>query len=243
MKLSTFLIFSLSLLLSSCIWQKRIDKVSDTFLEGRNLSERIENLPFDHSWISPDVKASDYEDIFIAPVRTDLLKEDEWINSTSTVITSLKDYQYEARVLAKYFQRSLTNQVDFYTNNRFGIAKSKGKYVVVLEIAITELEFSKPLTRTASLLAPIPGTGPAVAAISDPHIAIAAKLTDGATGKLIATFADRRFTPVRIVDFNKLTATNSVKEICDLWAKEIATALQNGLEEKVESKKFTLDPL
>jgi len=113
----------------------------------------------------------------------------------------------------------------------------------VLDIALTELEFSHPIARAGSLASPIPGTGVAVSAVSDPHVAFAMRITDGSTGELLATAADRKFSPIRIVDLNKLTVTSSPREIVQNWSLELADAIQLGRFAEVESRgDFKLHP-
>jgi hypothetical protein len=58
------------------------------------------------------------------------------------------------------------------------VLKEPNRKSVVVEIVLTEIEFSHPLARAASLAAPVPGTGPALTAITDPHVAFAARITD-----------------------------------------------------------------
>jgi len=83
----------------------------------------------------------------------------------------------------------------------------------------------------------------AVSAVSDPHVAFAARFSDGGTGKLLATIADRRFPPTRIVDLNKLTVTSSAREVCAIWAKIIAEGLNSDKLTKVKQQgSFSLLP-
>lgn len=71
-------------------------------------------------------------------------------------------------------------------------------------------------------------------------MAFAARITDADTGQLIATVADRKFAPVRIVDLNKLTVSSTPREISQLWADTIATAINSDGFTKVDEKRFSL---
>jgi hypothetical protein len=73
-------------------------------------------------------------------------------------------------------------------------------------------------------------------AISDPHVAFAARVYDGKTGKLVATAADRKFPPTRLLDLNKVTVTSPNREIVSTWANIIAGALNRDGFAKVESQ-------
>ena len=109
---------------------------------------------------------------------------------------------------------------------------------MVVEIALTELEFSHPLARAGSLVAPVPGAGSALSSISDPHVAFAMRVTDASTGELLFTAADRRFAPTRIIDLNKLTVSSSVREIVALWADVIGRGIQSDGFTKIKTKTF-----
>lgn len=230
-------LFSILLILSACTLHKRTEPLSNAFLKDVDLSQQIKSLPFQHSWIAPGIKADDYESVLVLPVRTDFIDEDNWVNSSGLAINSAADYFKEAESLARFFQKSLIRNLDFEPNGRFNVTKNKGKYVLVIEIALTEMELARPTVRTASLVVPVPGTGPAVGAITDPHVAFAAKITDGQTGKLLATVADRRFAPKRMIDLKKLQVNKSVREICEAWAKELTQALQKGVKSRVGYKR------
>lgn len=229
--------------LGGCTAAERVSSVNDTFLEGSDMSAKRPNLPFDHSWVSAEVKRGNYQLVFIKPVRTDKLPPDAWKRSASYAITSKDDYDEAAARLATYFRGQLREQIKEQPNHEFTLAdNSTGPRTLVIEIALTELEFSHPVARAGALAAPIPGTGPALSTITDPHVAFAARITDGPTGRLVATVADRKFPPMRIVDFNKLTVESSPREVCQLWSESIAKALDGNGKDPITEEKFSLLP-
>lgn len=125
---------------------------------------------------------------------------------------------------------------------RIAVTDRPTEGTLVIEIALTELEFSHPVARAGALAAPVPGTGAALSTITDPHVAFAARLTDATTGELVASIADRKFPPMRIVDLNKLTVKSSAREVVALWATSIGQALQGNGIDPVTEKRFSLLP-
>lgn len=225
---------SFSLLVSGCSAKKRITPVSNTFLEDVDISHKEENLPFDHSWVNAKVKPGHYKAILIKPIRTDLIPKSDWRKSESTLIKSESDYFKEADLIVNHFKDEIIKYLSEHKQQRIKIAQAPGPEVAELSIVMTELEFSHPAARAASLIAPVPGTGAVVGAISDPHAAFALRVTDSQSGELLATAADRKFPPTRIVDLNKLTVSSSAREVCSLWAETIADAIQQGRMAKIK---------
>lgn len=228
--------------IAGCSVAGRFTPLKTTFLEDVDVNAKKENLPFDHSLVQKNAKKSDYQYIMIKPVRTDLLDKTVWINSTSALILSEADYMAKANDVAKYFDEQLVKEMAESKDQRLKLISAPQPNTLILEIALTELEFSHPLARAGSLASPIPGTGAAVSALSDPHAAFAARMTDAQTGQLLATAGDRKFAPTRIIDLNKYTVSSSVREICALWAKSLAEAAQGDGFSKVEEKTWTLMP-
>ena len=214
-------------ILGGCAVRDRITPVSNTFLEDVDTTKRLSTLPYQHSWVSSKFDGRSYRKIFIKPVRVDRLDHDGWTRSASAAITSKDDYVLEASALAAFFRSELIEKVRSFEGGRFQIATRPGPGVAVLELAFTELEFSHPAARAASLASPIPGSGAALSSVTDPHAAFAGRLYDD-TGRLVATVADRKFPPARIIDLNKLTVSSSVREVCSLWAETLAKAINQG---------------
>ena len=234
----------LVILLSGCAIRNRMGKdLPTTFLEGSDLSEKKERLPFDHSWSNEQANWNGFHSVFVAPIRTDLLADDAWSGSRSTIITSKSDYQSEAAQLAEYFREQILAELKKRPGGRFSnVAEKPGAGTLTLEIAFTELQFSHPVARAGTFAVPLPGTSIAFAAMSDPFVSFAAKLKDGASGKVVATAADRKFAPTRIIDFNKFTVTSSNREICALWAQMIAETLASDEMAKVKERSWSWLP-
>jgi hypothetical protein len=233
-----------ALLLASCAAEKRLmEPLPQTFLENADLSKQIDRLPFEHAWKDPKVDIDSYKGVYVKPVRTDLLPMDKWINSASPFITSEADYSEEAKKLATYFRDQIMSEIEKRSGQRLANLEPRpGKGVAVMEIALTELEYSHPVAQAGALASPVPGTGVAVSAVSDPYVSFAMRVTDGGSGKLIATAADRKYAPNRILDLNKLTATSTNREICGDWATEIADAISTDALTSVSGNNWKVKP-
>jgi hypothetical protein len=214
------------LLAPACAVKERLEPPPRTFLEDVSFEHKMANLPFDHSWIVPDSDDRQYETVYVPPISIDRLPEDAWKRSAEIGVRSKKEYKKEAQRIANYFRERLIVELKKVNNPRLHFVTEPTKSSLVVTIVLTELELSHPLTRAAALAAPLPGVDMALNAITDPHVAFSARLTDGASDELIATVADRRYPPLRIIDLNKLFVRSSAREIVADWSKELAQAIQ-----------------
>jgi hypothetical protein len=222
--------------LTGCAIQERTLPISNTFLEDRDITAVDDDLPFNHAWIEPGLPQNYYSKVFFRSVTIDRLAPDAFKASKSIYMTNKKEFLTEAQGIADYFKEQLNQKVQKYPKGTFVVTESAEEHGLVFDIAITELEFSHPVTRAGAMLVPIPATGVLFDAVSDPHLAFAARVYDGKSGKLIATLADRKFPPTRILDLNKLTVTSSAREVCGIWADIFAEGLNREQFTKVESR-------
>lgn|GEM_PF-1239929 len=221
---------------SGCAVEERVRPIGNLFLEDRDVTQRDKTLPFDHSWIDPELPEGHYSKVFFRSVTADKLPKDTWKASKTTAIPSKKVFMEEAQSLSHFFQKQLEKKVRKYPKGTVTVTSAPESHGLVFDIAFTELEFSHPIVRAGSLLVPVPGAAIAFNAISDPHVAFAARVYDGESGRLIATIADRKFPPNRLIDINKLRATSSTREIVTLWAEIIAEALNRDRFAKVSPR-------
>ena len=233
----------LLLLLVGCATSNRVAEIDSTFLEDVDVKKKLKRLPFDHSWVWQKFKESDYESVYFKPVRIDYLSEKEWQASESAWVDSFEDYQVYADEIASYFYQEMQEQIQKRLGKKYKLATEPGERVIVFEIVLTELVLSRPILRAGAILAPVPGFGAGVSIVSDPHVAFALRMTDGKSGKLLATIADRKYPPLRLIDFNKVTVTSSAREVCSNWAEIIAELFEKGRFAEIEdSASFSLLP-
>jgi len=209
-----------------CSVKERTDPITTVFLDGAPVESTIKEIPFKHAWLAPREKPLKLTSVFVKPIRTDLLPSEEWQRSKGLAVSSREQFDKSAAVLARYFRIRMIGELKRIENPRFEVADEPNDSSLIVEIALTELVLSEPIIRAAALAAPLPGVDVALSAISDPHVAFAARLTNSDGSVLVATAADRRFPPVRLIDLNKLRATSSAREIIADWAQELSESIQ-----------------
>jgi hypothetical protein len=208
-----------------CAVKERTNPLPQTFLEGRDVSEVDKHLPFKHAWIDPTLPKEQYTNVWFRTVTADTLSKDSWLASKGTLLSKESEYKKLASDLADYFKQELIEKVANYKDGVVSVVDSAQPRGLIFDIALTELEFSHPIQKAGFMLVPIPASSLVFNTVSDPHVAFAAKVYDAQSGKLIATLADRRFPPTRLLDVNRLTLSSSAREICDTWADIIAEGL------------------
>jgi hypothetical protein len=232
-----------ALILSGCAVEGRFEPPPRTFLEDISTAKTMKNMPFQHAWVDPKSVQKEYSSVFVRPIRIDLLSHDAWKRSSSIGITSKEDYEKEAQGIADYFHEQLIAALKSSSSKRFQVVDTPTKSSLIVSIALTEVEFSHPITRAAALAAPVPGVDMALNTITDPHVAFAARFTDPLSNALQASAADRRYPPLRLIDLNKLTITSSTREIVKDWSRELAEAIQSNRFATVErTSGFSLLP-
>lgn len=232
---------ALSVLVSGavgCAIQERTKDLPPIFLEDRDLTQTDKTLPFKHAWIDPNLPPESYTNVFFRKVTADTLPADGWEASKSIFLTKESEYKKLANDLADYFKQELVSAVSTYPKGVVTVVESPQPRGVIFDIALTELEFSHPIQKAGIMLVPIPGSSVIFNAVSDPHVAFAARVYDAQTGKLIATLADRRFPPTRLLDVNRLTLSSSAREICQTWADIIAEGLNRERFADVPDRGF-----
>ena len=229
---------------SGCAVSDRTKPASTIFLEDRDVSTHDDDLPFLHSWVEPNFPLGHYKSAYFRSVTIDRLPKDSWKASSSSYITSEKDYLKESKLLADYFLEQLKKKVEKYPDGTIKVVDKAEPDSLVFDFALTEIEFSNPIENTGALLVPLPGSAMLFSTISNPHVAFAARVYDGKTGRLVATAADRKYPPTRLMDFNKVTATSPDREIVSTWAEIIAEALNREGFAKVSDRGiFSILPL
>jgi hypothetical protein len=204
---------------------------------GVDTSGRISRLPFDHAWRDPAVDFSRYQNIVVRPVATDYLHKDEWIESSSHFVPNREAYLKQCQALAGSFTSHLRLAFESPVCAHYLIENASKPNTLVLEVALTEVTFGRPAGYVGSMA--VPGGSAANAAASAPVVAFEARVKDGATGKVLATAADRRGARFKLIDFNQLTYNRANDEICNEWAGQLMQAGNKELFPKVTRAWFT----
>jgi hypothetical protein len=235
LSLSTALI----VVLSSCAAERMVTKATPTaFLTstGHSGDAKSDRLPFERVWRAANLDTSRYSKIVLRPVTTHYLRTTNWKESASSFLTSEQAFTQHAGELAGYWNSSLRSAFKAQ-GNRFALTSNASQPgTLVVEIAITEVVFGHPEASVASLA--VPGGSVAMAAVYSPSVAFEARVTDGATGQLIATASDRASTKIKLIGLDKFSVTKSNREICDEWSKEIMEAFNKEMFPTVKRSRF-----
>ena len=229
-----------ALALGGCAVERSVTKAEPTnFLRstGTAQSGKIGRLPFERSWKNPALNAANYSRIVIRPVSTEHLRTGQWKESVSTFITSEQTFKTHAAEVARYWDNSLSRAFASQQNRFTRTGDTSQPGTIVVEIALTEIVFGRPVANAASYA--VSGGGVANSMLFAPSVAFEARVTDGATGQLLATASDRRSTKIKLIDFNKFTFTKSNKEICDEWSQQIMQAFNTEMFPTVKRSWFS----
>lgn len=182
---------------------------------GVDFSEKSKRLPFEHSWRDPSAEWSAYKHIVVRPVTTAYLNGDRWEESQSTLIPNKRSYLKQCAALARHWDKSLAKQFSSPLCMFYKTTDTTKPGTLILEIALTEVRFDRSVRPT--------GTSVASSGLSTslPVCGFEARTRDAATGKIIATSADRRApTPqLRSRADEPFTAPN--RSICDEWSAQM----------------------
>lgn len=231
--------------LSNCAVERRFEAATLTpFLDvpGIDLKGKLNNLPFDHSWVADDFDSEKYSKVLILPVSTEFVKIDAWRDSLSVAIGSKETYELEVKNLANYATQELKGAFAVNDDNRFERVELTTSDTLILEVALSEVIFGKPLASAGALVAPVPGAGLATSVMTDPSVAFELRVRDATSRRVVATVADRSFPTARVVNFNKLTASSACREIVDAWTELVVQSLNQGKLKKVSKPSFELKP-
>ena len=230
-----------ALSLAGCAFERAITKAKPTaFLEstGTANSGKMARLPFERSWRTPSLRPSKYSRIVLRPVTTAYLRTDKWEQSISPFIPNKQVFAQRAAELGRVWDASLNRAFTSPKNQLTVVGDATQPGTLVVEIAITEVVFGHPLANAASYA--FTAGGIAFAGLFTPSVAFEARVKDGATGQLIATASDRRSTKIKVIDFSELTYTQSNRQICDEWSRELMEAFNRDLYPKVRRSWFSV---
>ena len=230
----------MAIAITGCAWNREMTSAPPTqFLQstGTPMTNKVKRLPFDHAWHAPDAKFKNYTHLVLKPISMAYLRDDQWKESASSMITSREKYLEFATEVARNWSVSLVNAFRS-ADNRFILTSDKSQPgTLVLEVAMTEVVFGRPETYAASWA--VTGGGIAESAFLAPTMAFELRVLDGATGRVVATAADRRSTRIKLVDFNRFTITKANQEICNEWSRQIMQAFNKEKFPVVKRQAFS----
>lgn len=205
---------------------------------GTDVGQRVQRLPFEHSWRDPKVDVTKYKNIVVRPVTTSFLQTGKWEESKSAFIPNKKTYLRRCAALTRYWNKSLNKAFAsplcmFYKTTDPGQANT-----LILEIALTEVRFDRALPMGEGQ-SPIPAGSLTSIVTGVPVCAFEARVRDAATGRLISTAADRRGPGFTVIDSDKKSFTKPNEKICDEWSDQLMKSSNIELFPKVHRSWFS----
>jgi len=193
------------------------------FIQNHEIMTEDQKSPFHRVWYDTNVDWNDYERILVAPVN--------WWQS----ITFAVDRQKDSKQIADYMWTRIWDAFDSDPDKRFKPAYTPGPQTLILEMALVELVPTKVWLNAVGTVFAL--------SVDYGSVAMEARVRDGATGKIIATFADREHGKSSLISIANLTWYSHARHIIDDWAKQIVEVIKTGGSENVaDSPAFTLQP-
>jgi len=191
---------SIALGLSSCALEQAATAPEPTnFLKstGTDMAQRVDRLPFEHSWFNPKVDLTKYKNIVVRPVTTAYLRREKWEESKSPAIPDKRAYLRRCNALARHWDKSLAKAFSSPLCVYYKTSDTSQPGTLILEVALTEVRFDRPASKHGE--AEIPAGSLASAVAGPPVCAFESRTRDAATGKLVSTAADRRGPEIKVI--------------------------------------------
>ncbi len=232
--------------LCGCATNRMFSEIQNSaFLQFPEVDQKskLNDLPFDHSWEIKDLSLANYTKIIVAPVNLDFFKYDDWEQSINPIITSQSSYTQEVKNLA-IFITNKAQELFKQTNdkNKLILATEPGPDTLLMEIALIDVVFGKPVANAGALLVPVPGASQALSILTEPSIDFEVRLRDSHTSKILATVADRGYTTRRLINFNKFTSGSATREIAENFLEIICESLNKNKLQKIRKIWFKFLP-
>jgi Protein of unknown function (DUF3313) len=245
MKPATFVHLTVAALtalgLSSCGVDPVTSRTEPTkFLKstGTDMAQRVQRLPFEHSWRDPKVDMTKYKNIVVRPVTTSFLHTEKWQDSKSAFIPNKRTYLKRCTALTRYWNKSLNKSFSSPICMFYKTADSNQANTLILEIALTEVRFDREFPSVVGQ-PPVPAGSLTSVVTGVPVCAFEARVRDADTGKLISTAADRRGPEFTIIDSDKKSFTKLNEKICDEWSDQLMKSSNIELFPKVHRSWFS----
>ncbi len=208
------------------------------FLEQANLMTEVKRAPFDRSYWDPQYDPNNYTELLVAPVNMDyVMAQNLWEKANFANLNP--NVKQDLRNVAEYTQIAFVQAAEKDPKKHFRTVGTAGPKTLILETAIVQIVPSKAALNAVGYVfweataATVAGQAAAQSEDSGKGvIAIEGRLRDGATGKIMAMFADRERPKEAIINFKALTWWEPVKSVIDDWARQFIE-LSNVPKDKV----------
>ena len=233
--------FLLATGLTSCGLEKASTHAEPTkFLKSTRapLNQRVERLPFERSWRDPAVDITKYKNIIVRPVNTSYLRSEQWEESKSPLVANKRAYLRRCNALARYWNKSLGKAFSSPLCSYYKVTDDHQPGTLILEVALTEVRFSKSVPKAGE--PPVPGEDVVSAVVGPPLCAFEARVRDASTGKLVSAASDRRGPEIKVLETKTSTLAKPNEAICDEWSQQLMQASNKDIFPKVRRSWFSL---
>jgi len=212
------------------------------FIEAPERMGTHAELPFHKVWIKPGVEVrNDYRKLYVAPVNSDYLHEMGWYDKESDRYKA-GEFDQDIKDLVAYTQTAMIESFREDENARFEVVSAPGDGVAVLEMALIEVVPSRAVLHAIGWLPPI-GSGALISALTPRTVAFEARIRDGGSREVIATFADREKQPAGAFDVTRMTWFGPAKGIIDAWGEQFVEIVNRAPGEIIQDPiPYTLKP-
>ncbi len=239
MKPAALPLFAVSVLLAlglaSCGLEQATTRPEPTkFLKstGTDMAQRSARLPFDHSWLNPQVDMAKYKNIVIRTVTTAYLRSEKWEESKSATIPDKRAYLKRCTALARYWDMSLAKAFSSPLCMFYKTRDTHQPGTLILEVALTEVRFDRQVPATNG---PDISPGGVISAVTGPPTcAFESRTRDAATGQLVTTAADRRGPDIKVLPNEKQSFAKPNEDICDEWSRQLMQRSNTEIYTKVK---------
>lgn len=230
------------LVLAGCDSLAPVEADDAGFIEDPYRMENRADIPFNRIWMKPGVEVRrDYQKLYVAPVNTTHMLEMSWWDRESPRVIG-GEFHQDVEDLAVYTREQIQTAFREDENRQFEVVETPGEGVAVLEMALVEVIPSKSVLHALGWLPPV-GTGALASALNKRTVAFEARIRDGGSNEVIATFKDRAKQPEGIVDVSRLTWYGPAKGIIKGWAQQFVKISNRAPGEVVKDPSpFTLKP-
>jgi len=238
-------------ILSGCSAIRASEAPTTPFLSyPEKLHSWYDHAPWDSVWSSNPghimVKAGNPRNIYIAPINTQYLNQKK--NGKGSWVSDGTDLSKEdVTAITTRMKDSFTKAIQSTPETNLKVVDSPGQGTIALQIALTELVPTKVAVNSAADVGGVllPGSkaieeaaavgGQAIGgSIAAGSIAMEMKLTDGASGQILAEAKDRETDPMSVLpnvrDFEEFGWS---RKTVDDWAKQFAEVFSTDSSVKV----------
>lgn len=204
------------------------------FVDADRMTDQ-EHMPFQRMWVDPEHEGDRFDTLFIAPVRTDFLLEQDWWKKVGSGY-AFSDYEKDVETIAGYMQEAVAEAFRDDPKGRFRVVEVPEDDTLVFELALVELVPSEPALSAAGFV--VPGLG----FLNRPSAAYEGRVVDASSGDVVFEVAERDHMNLTAVNITVIRSWyDPAKVIIDQWAEQFVEVANSEFDpEERGSFKFDL---